>query len=280
MTQNIKTELTREDLRQAQKIMLYIMKRIHAVCVEHNIKYWLDYGTLLGAIRHDGFIPWDDDMDICMMREDYEKFCKIAPEALGEEFFLQTKSTEPDFCFEFGKVRLKNTIWMEREWINTPLNYKGIFVDIFPIESFPESKLQTSFLTYSAIFYNILLARKAHNIHSKKIIKEIVLRILSAFTTRKILLGWFEKTVKNLKKLKNTSSKVSKLFGTSMTNWTDKATLEEVVLKKFEDSEFFIPKNYDARLTEIFGNYMQLPPENKQYGHHNVEYFDFGKYKF
>ena len=67
------------------------MKRIHAVCVEYNIKYWLDYGTLPGAIYHDGFIPWDDDMDICMMREDYEKFCKIVPAALGEEFFWQTK---------------------------------------------------------------------------------------------------------------------------------------------------------------------------------------------
>ena len=78
------------DLKKMQKTLLFMMKRVHEVCVKHNIKYWLDYGSLLGAIRHNGFIPWDDDLDIGMMREDYKRFCQIAPAELGDDFFIQT----------------------------------------------------------------------------------------------------------------------------------------------------------------------------------------------
>ena len=131
MAQETFTDISREDLRQAQKIMLYIMKKIHEVCVKHNIKYWLDYGTLLGAIRHDGFIPWDDDLDICMMREDYEKFNKVAQAELGDEFFWQTPETDTDLCYEYGKVRLNGTLWQETVWMHTDkLKNYGLFIDV------------------------------------------------------------------------------------------------------------------------------------------------------
>lgn len=280
MAQCIKTELTREDLRQAQKIMLYIMKRIHAVCVEHNIKYWLDYGTLLGAIRHDGFIPWDDDMDICMMREDYEKFCKIAPEALGEEFFLQTKDTDPAFWPEMGKVRLNDTVWLERGWAAVPLLNKGFFVDIFPIESFPESKLYATYLTAKIKLCNTLLLYKINHFSTPKKFKKFITITLSALIPQKFLIDYLNKTVRKLKKSKNKTSMVSKIFDTSISNWTDQDILDKVILKKFEDTEFFIPEKYDIRLKQIFGDYMKLPPENKRYGHHNVVSFSFGNYEF
>ena len=278
--ENIKTELTREDLRQAQKIMLYIMKRIHAVCVEHNIKYWLDYGTLLGAIRHDGFIPWDDDMDICMMREDYEKFCKIAPTALGEEFFWQTKDTDPAFWPEMGKVRLNDTVWLERGWAAVPLLNKGFFVDIFPIDPFPESKLKAICLTKKIKLYNTLLLYKINHLCTPKKIKKLITIVFSAFTIKKCLINYLGKTVKKLNSLSGKTTMVSKIFDTSVSNWTNRDVLDKVVLKKFEDTEFFIPEKYDTRLKQIFGDYMKLPPEDKRYGHHNVICFNFGKYNF
>ena len=80
--------ISNKDLRKAQLLMLKILKEVHKICEENNIKYFLSDGTLIGAIRHQGFIPWDDDLDIGMLREDYEKFCKIAPQILSENFIF------------------------------------------------------------------------------------------------------------------------------------------------------------------------------------------------
>ena len=187
MSETSETTLSKENLRQAQKVMLYIMKKIHEVCVKHNIRYWLDYGTLLGAVRHDGFIPWDDDMDISMLREDYEKFNAIAQQELGEEFFWQTKETEPDFCFEMGKVRLNGTVWQEKNWEKSSITHQGLFVDIFPIDPFPESKIQMYRLTHTANLFNYLLFYKINKIISPRFVNKLIIWTLSPLFSKKFL---------------------------------------------------------------------------------------------
>ena len=132
--------LKNNDLRKAQLLMLKILKEIHNICVKNNIKYFLSDGTLIGAIRHNGFIPWDDDLDIGMLREDYEKFCSIAQEELPEEFVLQTQKTDKGYGLQFGKVILKNTIWIEKVAKNTKRDYSGLYIDIFPYDKIPEDK--------------------------------------------------------------------------------------------------------------------------------------------
>lgn len=92
-------------MTKLQKIELEILKKIDEVCKKHNIKYWIDSGTLLGAVRHKGFIPWDDDIDIAMLREDYEKFLKVAQKDFGNEYFLQTKNTDKKYPLFYAKVR-------------------------------------------------------------------------------------------------------------------------------------------------------------------------------
>lgn len=94
-------------MTNVQHIELEILKKIDEVCKKHNINYWLDSGTLLGAVRHQGFIPWDDDIDIGMLREDYEKFLKVAQKDLGDDYFLQTRSTDKNYPLVFAKVRKK-----------------------------------------------------------------------------------------------------------------------------------------------------------------------------
>ena len=275
---NSTKEFNRESLRQAQKIMLYIMKRIHEVCVKNNIRYWLDYGTLLGAVRHDGFIPWDDDMDISMMREDYEKFCKIAPQELGDEFFWQTRDTEPDFAWEYGKVRLKNTLWLEKKWVKSPFEHKGMFVDIHPCDPFPKTKLSMLYLTIFSTLCNVLLNYKIKKACTNKLFFKIVTIISSMIFSKKFCADWMIKKVKKLQKLKNKSPMCGKLFDASPGNWCERSVFDKLVLKRFEDTEFYIPEKYDIRLSKLYGNYMTPPAEGQCSGHHNIVDFDFGKY--
>ncbi len=118
----------------AQKVMLEILLEIHRICEKHNIPYTLIAGTLLGAVRHKGFIPWDDDCDIAMMREDYERFLLVAPKELSEDYFLQTKQTDKCYPLNFAKVRKNNTVLIETGETGEENYHHGIFVDIFPFD--------------------------------------------------------------------------------------------------------------------------------------------------
>lgn len=119
-----------ETLRKAQLKMVEILEAIDDICQRHDIKYWLCYGTLLGAVRHKGFIPWDDDCDICMMREDFEKFSQHVNE-LPENLFLQTDKNDPHYTRKIMKIRMENTKLVEFDESENEKYHQGIFVDIF-----------------------------------------------------------------------------------------------------------------------------------------------------
>lgn len=129
--------MDKDTLRKVQLTLLEIAKEVKRVCDENDIKYYLDSGTLLGAVRHSGFIPWDDDFDIGMMREEYDRFCKIAPFALNSNYYLQTWENDEKYAVPFAKVRKKNTIYRENK-ANPNLN-NGFYVDIFPYDNAPVS---------------------------------------------------------------------------------------------------------------------------------------------
>jgi phosphorylcholine metabolism protein LicD len=124
-------------------------------------------------------------MDICMMRDDYEKFCKIAPQALGKEFFWQTKDTDPAFFPEYGKVRLNGTLWEENILSRSPIAHKGLFVDIFPMDPFPENAKTIRYLDRKSKLYSAVLNYKIHKIVSPKPVNAMIQHIVSAFTTGK-----------------------------------------------------------------------------------------------
>ena len=125
--------MERELLRKVQLTQLEIAKEIRRVCEENDIPYFLTCGTLLGAVRHQGFIPWDDDMDVGMLRENYEKFCRIAPEKLKPEYCWQSWYTDPNYALPFGKVRKRGTLYLEAK--SHRLAENGFYVDIFPYDA-------------------------------------------------------------------------------------------------------------------------------------------------
>ena len=119
-------------LRRHQMRMLEMLETIDAICKKHHIPYWLSSGTLLGAARHKGFIPWDDDLDIELLRKDYLKLMEILPQELPDNLVLQNNETDPNYIFIFAKVRDRNSYMEEYGSYDRIFKERGIYIDIFP----------------------------------------------------------------------------------------------------------------------------------------------------
>lgn len=127
-------------LRQLQLAELEILDEFVRVCQAHDLRYYLVGGTLLGAVRHQGFIPWDDDIDVAMPREDYDRFAQIASEELGPQYFYQCPDTDPHYFLTYAKVRKNGTEVCEERFRNSKF-HKGVFIDIFPLDFCPKPGL-------------------------------------------------------------------------------------------------------------------------------------------
>lgn len=275
-------------LRKVQLLQLEIGKEIKRICDKNQIDYFLDSGTLLGAVRHKGFIPWDDDMDIGMTRENYEKFLKAAQTDLRDKYFLQTWETDKNYPMPFAKVRLNGTMFVEQGFEKADF-HQGIYVDVFPYDNFPDEKRRQKRLWRRKNYLSALLLMKCRAVKFKstnstflkvvlKCLMFSVIKFLTVFYSKKRLIKKYEK---NIKKFSNESSSLiyeqtqSYTFG----YWVvDKECLNGTVTMPFEDTEFKCLKNYDKYLTEIYGDYMQLPPEEKRKKGHSIVILDFGDY--
>src|SRR5690554_4415622 len=125
--------MDQKTLKKLHNVQIEILNQIVKICNQNKLTYFLIGGTLLGAIRHKGFIPWDDDLDIAMPRKDYEKFLELCQGYLGDEYYLHCSKTDPKYWLPFAKVRKNNTIFEEKS-IQTINSHKGIYVDIFPLD--------------------------------------------------------------------------------------------------------------------------------------------------
>ncbi len=254
---NLKT-YTQQNLRACQLKQIAILEEIDKICKHHQIEYWLDGGSLLGAIRHGGFIPWDDDIDIAMTLEDEKRFEEIAPKELPEWLFLQTPQTDPGSKEPITKIRDINSLYIEQGDDFSHPYAKGIFVDIFPFVDYPDiSRKWIKRLTKGiSKSYSIL-----HHKH------EYSLRSFTEFFWfgGKYYLYSSMWKIANLLGKKTRTSDVPYLNGRGIS--FDKKAVHPLGTIKFEGKEFPAPCNPDSYLTDLYGDYMTIPPADKREFH-------------
>lgn len=241
-------------LEEHQRALYSLLCEFDRVCKALNITYFLYAGTLLGAVRHKGFIPWDDDLDIVMRRVDYIRFMKEAPAVLEQErFFLQQEFSE-HFPMFFSKLRLNGTTCLEKYFPKDPLVHQGVYMDIFPCDNAFDSKLGRYFqFACSKIVIAKSLDEEGYDTDST--VKKIIIAI-SRFLPK----GLFHRIVLGPKKggtylhcFLGGASKFSKsVFPDSY--------FENVCFLPFESAEFPVPERYDAVLKVLYGDYMVIPP--------------------
>ena len=268
-------------IRKLQLVQLLILKDIDLICKKYNLKYYLIGGTLLGAIRHKGFIPWDDDIDIVMYRGDMEKLIKIIHEEYFEKYFVQNFKTDPYYTRYITKIRLNNTLQIE-EALGNAKSHQGIYIDIFPLDFVKKNKGFS--MKIRGVILRLLFAIKSlkNNIfYTKNKIKILLGKILRIFTflIPNGLINYLFDYVcsKDNNKQCNFTSNFSSHF-----KW-EKQTYEndvygEGVQVEFENNYFIAPTQYDVILKRIYGDdYMELPPKSKRITHQLIE-IDFGPY--
>lgn len=274
----IETDYQMEKLHNLEFKIALEVKRI---CEKNNIKYFLIAGTLLGAVRHGGFIPWDDDMDIGMLREDYDLFLKACKNHLSDIFYLQSWDSDPDYPFSFSKIRLKGTQIVEKFSENSNMQ-NGIFIDIFPFDNVPDSKIK-AFIQGKKYFLckRILWIKKGYgnNIKNecfKQKIRYYVFKLFSMCFSYDFIKNYFYQT-----QIKYNFQQTKKVVADGSYSYSKESINREWVCNleyaKFKSEEFLCFKDRKDYLEHFYGNYMKLPPEDKRNRHLLVK-VDFGKY--
>ena len=245
------------ELRTLQLKMLEILTIVTNICDKYHLTYWISGGTLLGAVRHGGFIPWDDDIDIELLRPDYLKLLKILPKELPDNLYLQTPK-EKGYNLLFSKVRDKYSIVHSEEEDMAPYKVKGIFIDIFPEErSYRWMKNCVDFF-YGRAFRRLKREKPPHlRRHFYEYIFSLVLYPIG------ILLMWIARIICNITKPDNI------LHSYGIGNSTNHSAKYMFPVSKvvFEGKEFSAPKKPDIYLTKQYGNYMTVPPIEKRSMH-------------
>lgn len=250
-----------------------ILDVIHEVCTENGLHYSLSYGTLIGAVRHGGFIPWDDDIDLVMPREDYEKLLAIWNEAAPKEYILQNTRTDGDFTQNFTKIRKNHTTFLQDNAEREKNYHKGIFVDIFPGDRVAPGKISRT-VQYIFCAVNLLYTRGFTSGSGGIIgvVEKVLLKVPARFhgklrsMSEKIIRKWngnanlmyfFPSTINSAKKYYPAD-----LF----------SNLKTII---YCNKKYSCVSNPDAFLRVDYGNYMELPPEEERVWKHHPIIIDF-----
>ncbi|MBR4056840.1 MAG: LicD family protein [Oscillospiraceae bacterium] len=269
---------------RVQEVEHEIMQQIAAICRRHKLTFFAIGGTALGAVRHQGFIPWDDDIDIGMPRKDYEAFLRYAAQELPQAYYIQHFDTEEGSPFYFTKIRKHNTLFVEYYLKDLPIR-QGIFVDIFPFDNVPSVawKRKVHF-RYCRTLYQLFLCKSLTTVCSSRFERadnfkgrlRKVIHVLLTPIPKKWLFRRLDRSVQmyNGKDAAEVSHIVRRRLRVKLED------LYPVCELPFGDYKMPVPKNYDAYLRAQFGEYDVLPPEDKRYGHlpYLVEFESQGDY--
>jgi len=259
------------DIREIQQMELGIMEYIHEVCQKIGVKYFLAYGSLIGAVRHKGFIPWDDDMDICMLREDYEKLQDYLIAYPDDRYEVMSYKNNLNYVYPFMKVQDNQTYLLEED-VRIDSNM-GIYVDIFPVDGYEDDSVFKDKMT-RLIKKRQLSCYTFKGITNTKSILNSLIRYIS------VIVFYFTNTNKYIRGIDDLAQSrkvddyelVDYLIYKDMNKpvWK-REWLNQTITGVFEGKEFMIPKSYHEILTSDYGDYTQLPPVELRFSHHDFQ---------
>ncbi len=259
------------DIREIQQMELGIMEYIHETCQKIGVKYFLAYGSLIGAVRHKGFIPWDDDMDICMLREDYEKLQDYLIANPDERYEVMSYKNNLNYVYPFMKVQDNQTYLLEED-VRIDSNM-GIYVDIFPVDGYEDDSVFKDKMT-RLIKKRQLSCYTFKGITNTKSLLNSLIRYIS------VIIFYFTNTNKYIRGIDELAQSrkvgdyelVDYLIYKDMNKpvWK-REWLNQTITGVFEGKEFMIPKNYHEILTSDYGDYTQLPPVELRFSHHDFQ---------
>ena len=261
-------------MNELQKCQFKILKEFIRVCKENNLQYYLVGGTCLGAVRHKGFIPWDDDIDVAMPRKDFEKFVTLQ-DKFKEKYFIQTYKTDKNFIYNYAKVRDSSTTYIENFYACHQFNH-GVWSDVLPLDGMsyvdmPAKKLAKKVNHLWFDTYLMYLPSLKRKLRLKTLWKDIPLNIV-AYLFFFLNVGHYRNKLIDKRNKKIDYDKaylVGNICGTNPKKEAmPRVIFEEGTVGEFEGIEVILPKDYDKYLTLLFKDYMKLPPEDKRYGHH------------
>ena len=275
-------KLDRNTKKEYDAILIRILRKIKEICDQNGIRWFLAYGSCLGAVRHKGIIPWDDDIDICMPRPDYDRFIEICRNSDMDGIELCMTDTTPGHFEYFARIADKNTTLLfslDRPFVT------GIYIDIFPLEGAGDGNISRN---YDKFMFWQRIHHFSRSYFSRKIIIDWVksrkiLHCMLALATsvlrkplQKISLNRIDGIVRKYR-FDESEFAVFYIHVYYMKNVIRKSWVEETTLVPFEDMLAPIPKEFDAYLTHLYGDYMTPPPDNKKDDRHIVKFIDLNE---
>lgn len=260
-------------IEELKKIQLDLLLEFHRFCCENSIKYSLAAGTLIGAVRHKGFIPWDDDIDVYLLREEYNKLLKLYPNAPQNNCSLISMERNNHWYRAYAKFYDTRTLMEE----NTKNKYKGIGVgiDVFPIDDVPDEHDEWKKYNKKRMFLRNIMSVKSFTFSSKRNILKTVFVFLCQLLLLPFSLRWLAVEM-NKYSQKHNGKGFSHVYENCLGVYNSenawlKKDIEDVVDAEFEGHLVKIMKGFDDYLTTVYGDYMELPPESKRISHHSFE---------
>lgn len=259
------------DLKKLQEKELEILNEFARVCNKLNLRFFLSSGTTIGAVRHKGFIPWDDDVDVIMPWNDYKKFLKYGQKEIDSKFFIQSNFSDLWYR-EFSKVRMNGTTAIEKSYEDIHF-HQGVWIDIFPVIGVKDDKKWIEkfnrYIKFRDLFVQDLFFEKTETLSAPlKLLKKVPLGL------RRAMIKFMD-----LFFMKNPSKREcgTHLWGFGITQYYDSRFFEESVSADFEGYTFPVPKEYDEYMTQMYGDYMTPPPEEDRVNKHSFAILDLEK---
>ena len=250
---------------------LQILLEIDRICKKRKISYQLAFGTLIGAVRHQGFIPWDDDIDVAMERKEYERFKLACKEELSSSFFYQSNDTDPEYYHLVDKIRMNDTVFKEKYIARWNIHH-GVYVDIFPFDNVPTNAILRKMHFLHFHFFRVGLMSKYFVSNERKGVKKYLSYIAKIIYAPFSLDFLYRRAVKVASKYRKQRKYVFNLYDSITVNsLLEYAWIKDTEQVLFEKHLFPAPKHYDAVLRTIYGDYNTLPPESDRVPQHIIE---------